>query len=554
MNVEEKRLSDHLPAIVAVALASAVIPALGYGIYFRNEALGHLVQVRGHSLIEILGLRFGSTNFRPVIYALWVATERLFGPSMTAFWALNLMAQIGAMVAFYALVTRVAGASHALVAVVALQWGFPLLFYSLFNLVYGLFYPVLTGTLLAGLFFFVRAIESTSRRALALSLGLFCIAGFTHSFALILTPAVCWSYLLLKNPRSLPGNLVKYRAALVGTGVFPLLLPVVQSTEGQIPLNSVADGLQFASLRFHKLAELLFDFPSVFVVALAGGILTSVSLQHGPRAIRTGLASIVSVVLASTAFRDQLAPVALIVLNLVILSVMFSTPARRWICSFFIVAEGLFLVTNDMVAAYAQPAAIALTLLTASMAGEFRSRDAAGSGDWQINLSRWLPFAVGGIAIVGIFAGIYLESSHVPLRPVRAKLSQIERMRGLGTNMVEVLDYLKENQASNPDVRDLVFVAPVNRTAEIYTTSYVDNMTPSKFGYDNFLKLTGIEASVTYLDIFGGEALDGLGPSLLIALNGREVDEIETRFGLSAERVFDRGPARAAIFRIAPSQ
>ncbi len=509
--------------VVVVVLWSLVVPAAGMPLFFRNEAGDHLEQIHNNSLAEVMAQRWRSTNFRPTAYLVWWMVDRLFGLSAAAYLCVNVIFYVFSMLMLYKLAQRFWGIAGGLGAVCSYQVSCFFLEYSLYNAVYGIFFPMLMAFLLGAVWFFFEVIEEGRGKfgfILFSSLAL-----LTHSFAAVLLPAICFAVALF--PPVKPA--VELRRRVFGCAVLTALcaavFPFIQDMSGQAPPAAPLEFLSFTSVRFWKALQ-IFSYGTVGLFGLIGVVALLADNVFRRIWFLKALSVLLVVIAADTVcglFSFQLFVMFLIYL-------WMTRPSLRWLIAWCAVALGLYLGAHDMVSAYLQPFGIACAML-------FGAQFAQVAGKWRRERGppRVLVYVRASMVVTALLGFVVVLGVRTFEIPVLSRIYRpVAQVRQVSYNLRDFIHYAREN------IRDstIVVVAPYHRVeaAEIYSAREMAGRGAYGGDYGGYLKAFGVQARAVTWSL--QKKPFGLDKCYVVALDRRGFELVSGKWALEPDVVF----------------
>lgn len=521
------------PLFLAIALAlAAVIPLLGFPVYFRTDDVHWLGWALGHSN-PLAAFDPGENLFgyyRPVPTLAWWFLARLFGFEPLGYQSVLAAVAVLAMVPLYRIGRRLIGAEWGGLAAVVLYHAL-----NLTILYYVYWYSALTFALelLLILLAFDALLDGPARPARPrafLAWGL--LAGLAKQPALLLLPLVGGG-ILLSGPGTRKSRWLWCLGLLLGSVSLLLVTPFVAHRPEALSSMAAPDRLDFLRERFDFYARVLFRGTAGPLVALAA-VFGMVGRRDSARPLAV-LVALAGGLVAAALIRLAPVPVAAGCWLALILGAALRVPASRpWVAGFLFPV--LLLTGVDFhVATYLLEPLLCLvpaSLLWVGPALEpIGSRVTAWTRRLPTPLALVMPLVLLGIGVVALRDRV---PPIVAMRDVRATfragVDHLVREAPQGAT-IGCLSY-DELGSTYADIRR----RPLGERVEQHKT-----MNPAQL--EKFLRLRG-RTDLSVVPV--AEARTRTGPVVLLALNGEEDELLRSIPGIQPRAEFRRG--RSAVF------
>jgi hypothetical protein len=526
------RSAATLPLLVAALSAAALLPLLGLPVYFRTDDVHWLGWAASHpnplSAFDPGENLFG--YYRPMPTLLWWVLFRLFGFEPLGYQLVLGALGVATMVPLFRIGARLVGhrpwggaTAVALFHLVAL----PLLYYyfwfsALTFAVEMLFLALALDALTDG-----RTVPGRPVRFVIFAL----LAGLSKQPALLVIPAVAIPMLI-----AAPGPARDRLRWGVGISAVALLLMGVTPFVAQRPeaLGRLAGGelLEYVSARWNFYAGVLLRGPAGPLAAAAAVVALTGTRRFGPAlgAAAIGLA-------LGGAFR-VLPPGPALVPWLILLSAAAwrSAPSRPWLIGFLVPSAAL-LGVDFHVSTYLLEPLLALVPALLLWLGPLVTPAGERIEPLAVRWRTPLTIAAPALALLLTALGHDRAGPIVQMRDVRAvfreAVAHVRAEVGPGAT-IGYLTY-EELGESYAEIR----AKPLDRRVERHKTMNGPQL-------DKFLGLVGR----TDLAVVPMGELPGQGETWLLGVNAEEIEVLAARPGAREVRRFERGGARAALFRV----
>ncbi len=516
---------------------AAIIPALGFPVYFRTDDVHWLGWAAAHdnplAAFNPAENLFG--YFRPIPTLVWWALFRLFQFNPWPYQFTLALAAVLAMWPLFRICARAGGGPWAGLLGVGL---FHAAWYGILYYVY--WFSALTFGL--EILFLLLAFDAlTDGEELPGRPVAFVIcalaAGLCKQPALVLLP-LTGGLLILASARNRPrGRAWAAGIAVVALALLFLTPFVVHRPERLAGLRG--DFVEFVGQRFRFYAATLLRGPGVLIVMGAAGAAVGRALSGGRSG--AGWAGLVSGIAAGALVgRIDLRAGAAVWTLLLVAAALAERRSRPWVAGFLIPVVALFGVDFFVATYLLEPALMLVPALVIWVAPL-----AAPAG-------RALEERMADRRVRGFVVPVVLIAAAVLVFVARPLVAPVKSMRDVRATFRSLVSDLASREAAGTTLGSLSYEELGRSYAEIREESLETRvarhktMNPAQLG-----KLLGLLGRPDLSVVSVEEALAATGPVRLVALNESEREILRRIPGSREIRTFAAGGASAAIFAVA---
>jgi len=533
-----------------VMVQAAVLPALGIPMFFRNEAGWHYLLWQRTRFLDLfdgfLGPESSMSNAvlsRPLVRVLEWSQVRLFGLHSTNYVVFNGALFVGFALALFQLALELCGAATAVIAILLLMSGFQIVFYPVFNAIYGLQYPLEMLLCSASLLLFARAFAGRSRQAIpAVALAL--LAFVSHAASAVVIPLAVAAMSLGSRA---PGRRHRTMIALVSPlGVLVAFALERSGVPGGLAAQSgLGAQLAFALRQATTLGTLILRPPGGPLLVIGMALVATLALRRD--SIRVTLTTFLVAAVCWFLLRRMplLAPPLLLAAGAIAVA---RRPSLWFLIVWAAVGVPLYVVTPEVNAIYTRHLVVPLLLLSAEGWRHFLVEVKSLGGAVRRIVTAFDLERAAVVATI-LLVGVLGLATQVRIPGLSAKLEQLRYVRDLGMNF---RDALGNALAEVPPGGSLGFFAGRSRDDEMrsfYGDDYFARLQPAKaVHYDDFTALMG-RPDVRVVEV---DPETGPFPSQIpvLAVNPWEEERARALCDCDPVHRHQRGRARAALYLV----